>query len=193
MNSSLYDSAFEAFPCQLKPLCCYRRATCLDGSPDWPRKQILFLCCWLVFRARYSYMWIFNVEGVGVLCCSEDYSCFFFSEQSTGGVEADGRAAAEFKFCSRRLERSRSTLGHIHLLHPDTYLTLTLAVMLSGVYPAAWVYSLFSCCACVPTRLLKLVVRWRLRSVFCGGMFSSMASVSKLNRGSSIYEKRRLF
>lgn len=65
--------------------------------------------------------------------------------------------------------------------------TLTLAVMLIGEYPAASVYSLFSCWACAPTRLLKLVVRWRLSSVFWGGMFNSMASESELNRGSNIW------
>lgn len=68
--------------------------------------------------------------------------------------------------------------------------TLTLAVMLIGEYPAASVYSLFSCWDCAPTRLLKLVVRWRLSSVFWGGMFSSMASVSELNRGSNIWTGR---
>lgn len=82
---------------------------------------------------------------------------------------------------------------HLWVLPPTCvlyYRTLTLAVMLSGLYPAASVYSLFSCWACAPTRLLKLVVRWRLSRVFWGGMFSSMASVSELNRGSSIYVKR---
>lgn len=64
--------------------------------------------------------------------------------------------------------------------------------MLSGVYPATSVYSLFSCWACAPTKLLKLVVRWRLSSVFWGGIFSSMASVSELNRGSSICVKGRI-
>lgn len=67
------------------------------------------------------------------------------------------------------------------------FLTLTLAVMLSGEYPAASMYSLFSFWACTPTRLLKLVFKWRLSSVFWGEMFNSMAIVSELNRGSNIY------
>lgn len=92
-----------------------------------------------------------------------------------------------------RLKHRRPTSAAASILPLNRCLTLTLAVMLSGVQPAAWVYSLFSCWACGPTRLLKLVVRWRLRSVFWGGMFSSMASVSRLNRGSSIYGKPRLF
>lgn len=71
--------------------------------------------------------------------------------------------------------------------------TRTLAVVVRGVYAADSMISLFSCCASGPINTLKLVVRWRRRRVFWGGIFRSMANVSPLKRGSRIWEKGRMF
>lgn len=65
--------------------------------------------------------------------------------------------------------------------------TFTLAVVVSGIWPVAFPYSLFSWVACVPTRVEKAVARCRRRRVFWGGIFNNSANVSALKRGSSIY------
>lgn len=82
---------------------------------------------------------------------------------------------------------------HRHLSFLTAVPTRTLAVVVRGVYAADSMISLFSCCASGPINTLKLVVRWRRRRVFWGGIFRSMASVSPLKRGSRIWEKGRMF
>lgn len=82
---------------------------------------------------------------------------------------------------------------HWHFSFLTAVPTRTLAVVVRGVCAADSMISLFSCCASGPINTLKLVVRWRRRRVFWGGMFRSMASVSPLKRGSRIWEKGRIF